>query len=142
MCSGQSGSLHVEGFRLALRHHFRIYVQRGARTLLPAELTGALQTQAFHSRAKLRIEEDVGHGPRNRLRLPGIEEEPRSVRDLWHRRRVRTGDCAATRHGLQDRDAKPFVKRGKYKTIAGVVEIQQLLVADEAGEMNSIAQPG
>ncbi len=131
-----------DGWAAVLSHDLAINVKCGARAFAPAEFGGLLHSETLHAAAEFRIEQDVGHASFDIVHVIRIEKQSGAIGHFRHCGSIRTGNCAAARHGFENGKAEPFVEGRENEAIAGVVKLQEFVVTDETGEVDAIGETG
>ena len=85
-----------------------------------------------------RSSRDVGDGAHHFVGGVGIEEDGGAVHHLGQRRGIRANHRPSTGHGFQRRKSEALIKGREYEAIAGVIEMQQVGIRNEAGELNAL----
>ena len=89
-------------------------------------------------RAQFRIAQQVRHGAHHLGGGVGIEHDACAIGHFGDGGSAGAGYRAAAGHGLQNGQAEAFVEGWKHKQVAGVVQMQQIVVGDETDELDAV----
>ena len=109
-----------------------------SRRLLPTEVRRPLQAQPLHARPQFGIQQQVRDGAHDLVHAIGVEQDGGAIHHFRQRDGVGTGHRAPAGHGFQRGQPETFVKRREDEQVAGVVELQQVVVGDEAEELDAV----
>ena len=105
---------------------------------LPTEVGGALESEPFHAGPQLGVQQQIGQGPDHFVRGVGVEQDGGAVDDFRERRGVGTRHGPAAGHRFERGQAEALVKCREYEQVAGVVELEQFGIGDEAAELDAV----
>jgi hypothetical protein len=126
---------------LSTREHGIVHGQRPLRGPRPGELRRPLDSATPEFQPHVRNLEEFHHRSGERLERSGIAQDSRVPGHFRHGRAARSDDRASSRHGFEDGKTEPFDDGGKDQRDRAVHQRDHVLVADEAGERHTIANP-
>ncbi len=80
----------------------------------------------------------IRHRAHDLIHRVRVEEQRGAIHHFGHRRSVGANHRPTARHRFERRQSETFVKRRKGKDVAGVVQLQQVAIGDEAEELDAV----